>query len=341
MMKKGKRSRYSNKFKLELTRMHIEERMSYRVISKRLKEKYSLRISKNTICKIVNEIASYSKGDIMIKEEYKPQWEGYLSVDDKYFSVGGEKIMILIATDSSGDIIHNEVINPVEQNRIDDFFYFIDKRLNYPIKGITTDLDEMLEKSIKKQFSGKILHQKCLKHAMDTVDKILQLHQMKKEIERANKFTESIHSDYLRDFQEKERIYNLCQEAFYTSDRKLTLRIIDELRRQEEKYPKLIKFINRHLENLISHQKDTLIKKTNNISGNVNRRLMRRLKTIESFNSIQSAENYLNLYKNFLRLKPFTDCRGKNKYKNGKSPLEVCGVKLKTKDWLKNAVSFC
>jgi hypothetical protein len=68
---------------------------------------------------------------------------------------------------------------------------------------------------------------------------------------------------------------------------------------------------------------------------------MRRLKTIESFNSIQSAENYLNLYKNFLRLKPFTDCRGKNKYKNGKSPLEVCGVKLRTKDWLKNAVSFC
>jgi len=60
---------------------------------------------------------------------------------------------------------------------------------------------------------------------------------------------------------------------------------------------------------------------------------MRRLKTNESFNSIQSAENYLNFYKNYLRLKLFTDCRGKSKYKNGKSPLEVCGDKLKTKDY--------
>lgn len=26
--------------------------------------------------------------------------------------------------------------------------------------------------------------------------------------------------------------------------------------------------------------------------------------------------------------------------KNGKSPLEVCGVSLKSKDWIKNAVTF-
>jgi len=102
------RQRYSRNFKVEITRMHVEERMSYRVISKRIKEKYSIKISKNTICKMVNEIACYSKGDIKIKQEYSPNWEGYLTVDDKYFSVGGNKKLILTATDSSGDIIHLE-----------------------------------------------------------------------------------------------------------------------------------------------------------------------------------------------------------------------------------------
>jgi hypothetical protein len=67
---------------------------------------------------------------------------------------------------------------------------------------------------------------------------------------------------------------------------------------------------------------------------------MRRFKTIESFQKLIYAENYLNLYKNYLRFKPYTDCRGCNRYKNGKSPLEVCGVVLNNKDWLYNAISF-
>lgn len=98
--------------------------------------------------------------------------------------------------------------------------------------------------------------------------------------------------------------------------------------------------MNRHLDKLLTHQKDEKIKKTNNIAENINRRLMIRLKTIESFKNFNSAKNYLNLYKNYLRFKPYTDCKGNNKIKNGKSPLEVCGVVLKSKDWLKNALTF-
>lgn len=172
---------------VELTRMHLEERMSYRVISKRIKEKYSIRISKNTICKMVNQIAKCSKGDIKIKQEYNPRWQGYLTVDDKYFSVNGEKKLILIATDSSGDIVHLEIFNEVEQGKIDQFFYFIDKHLKYPVIAITTDLDEMLEKSISKQYGNKILHQKYLKHATDTIDKIIQLKQKRKKLQLTEK----------------------------------------------------------------------------------------------------------------------------------------------------------
>ena len=64
------------------------------------------------------------------------------------------------------------------------------------------------------------------------------------------------------------------------------------------------------------------------------------MNTIESFKNFSNAENYLNLYKNFLRFKPYTDCKGTNKFMNGKTPLEIYGVMLKSKDWLKNALTF-
>lgn len=81
--------------------MQVEERMSYRVISKLMNENYLIRISKNTICQMVNEIARCAKGDIKIKQAYRHKWQGYLTVDDKYFSVDGNKKLILTATDSS------------------------------------------------------------------------------------------------------------------------------------------------------------------------------------------------------------------------------------------------
>jgi transposase-like protein len=341
------RQRYTREFKLEITRMHVEERMSYRVISKRMKEKYSIGISKNTICRMVNEIACYSKGDIKIKQEYSPQWQGYLTVDDKYFSVDGNKKLILTATDSSGDLIHLEIFNQVEQHKVDKFFGFIEKRLKYPVKAITTDLDEMLEKSISKQYGNKVLHQKCLKHAMDAIDRIIQLKQKRKKLQTTSLNDKEEYLKNFDEYQEAQRIYDICKKALYSKEKKDSIDRLNQLINYEngnpslcEKYPGLSRFIKRHLDKLLTHQKDLKIKKTNNIAENINRRLMIRLKTIESFKNFNSAENYLNLYKNYLRFKPYTDCRGRNKIKNGKSPLEVCGVVLKSKDWLKNAVSF-
>lgn len=335
------KQRYSRNFKLELTRMHVEERMSYRVISKRIKEKHSIRISKNTICNMVNEIAGYSKGDIKIKQEYSPKWKGYLTVDDKYFSVNGNNKLILTATDITGDLIHLEMFNQIEQHSIDDFFLFIEKHLSYPIKAITTDLDEMLEKSISKQYGKKVLHQKCLKHAMNTIDRIIKLKQKRKKFQMTSINDKEEYQKNLSEYQEAEKIYDVCKKAVYTKKKKDSIRIVNQLTNYyKEDYPELDKFFIKHINKLLTHQSDENISKTNNIAENINRRLMIRLKTIESFRNFSTAENYLNLYKNYLRFKPYTDCRGKNKLKNGKSPLEVCGVTLKSKDWLKNAVAF-
>jgi transposase-like protein len=321
--------------------MHTEERMSYRVISKRVREEYLIRISKNTVCRIVNEIAGQSKGDIAIKQEYQPQWSGYINVDDKYIRLGGKKNMMLVATDQTGDVVHTELLEVEEQQRIDEFFRFIKEHLHYRFKGVTTDLDEMLEKSIVKELGNDVPHQKCLKHALDNIVKIVELVQKKKRITKLQEAGRTSAEEYKKadlEYVEAETIYLMSKKMLYSAGEDISLELIRELSRYGKKYPKLCEFFDRHLECLLTHQRVPAISKTNNIAENINRQLMRRLKTIESFQSFSTAENYLNLYKNYLRFKPYTDCRGRNKIKNGKAPLEVCGALLKSKDWLKNSI---
>jgi hypothetical protein len=66
----------------------------------------------------------------------------------------------------------------------------------------------------------------------------------------------------------------------------------------------------------------------------MDRQLKRRLKTIESFQHRETAIAYMNLLVGYLRLKPYTDCRGARQHLNGKSRLQAAGVKIHPQNWL-------
>lgn len=94
-------------------------------------------------------------------------------------NIKGKKKVSLIAKDKSGDIVHEELFNYTEQNNYDEFFRFIKRRLNYPFKGITTDLDPMLSKSIKTVIAEGITHQLCLKHSLDNIYRMVKYQSLK------------------------------------------------------------------------------------------------------------------------------------------------------------------
>jgi hypothetical protein len=72
----------------------------------------------------------------------------------------------------------------------------------------------------------------------------------------------------------------------------------------------------------------------------MNRQFERRLKTIEAFQSVETVFQYQNLYRNYLRFKPYTDCRGARDPCNGRSPMQVCQAVLPSTDWLKLAIRY-
>lgn len=59
--RRDKYKHYSSGFKEEIVGMHIEERMSFRVTSKRLKERFGIKISAGYLCKIFNDTLSRVK----------------------------------------------------------------------------------------------------------------------------------------------------------------------------------------------------------------------------------------------------------------------------------------
>lgn len=343
---------YSNGFKEQVVRMHIEERMSFRVISKRLKERFAVKISAGYLCKVFNETISKVKSSIQIKEQCQPQWEGYLIVDDKMINIKGEKKLSLIAKDRSGDIVHEELFDYIQQDRYDDFLRFIKLRLNYQFKSITTDLDPMLAKAIKTVLPEGCPHQLCLKHTLDNIYRSVKYQTLKVKLNKLEreaqigqwKHSEDIDQELIKLRGEVERIDKMIKQIkqfLWNKDRKrseaLLKRIIENY---AEKYPEVINLLKKKKESLLKHQLDNKIAKTNNDAENTNRQIKRRLKTIEAFQSRKNAENYLIIICNHLRMKPYTDCRGARKYRNGYSPLQLCQAKLNTNDWVKFSLNY-
>ena len=347
-------------FKLELARMHVEERMSYRVMAKRIDERFGKRIHPRVLCDMVNDVAAHAKGSLAMWQEFHPQWSGYLLVDDKYVSMRGTRLMSLVAADSTGDALHSEMLARPEQGEFTNFVRFIVERLEYPLKALTTDFDERFGRALEALNLGAILHQRCIWHGLQTVQRLLNhmvLRQRygqlrvrlareqqrmedrkpypdRSELERLAAELAALEREYHRQCDLLENL----REILYEPQPSVSREMFAAFRRSyRQNYPHVVAWLDEHLELMLVHQLDPNIPMTSNIAENLNKQMERRFKTIEAFQSLDTAWNYQNLIRNYLRFKPYTDCRGDRKIYNGKSPLEVCGVVLEHRDWVRQA----
>lgn len=274
--------------------------------------------------------------------------------------------MSLITVDSSGDPIHSELISEVTQDNYNHFFKYIIKLLEYPVKAVITDLDPMLEKAIKFVISGEIPHQKCIWHGMENIKRIINYQPVKRRYEQLIKRHDELDRSLLdkkgvhykaaveklveiqkdlektgAEYKEKEQMLYKINKMLFRKERDKTLKEFSQVkRRYNKKYPDVISFLRNNLVSLTMHQTDGNIPRTTVRAENINKQLQRRFKTIEGFEKNDSAFNYLNLIRNYLRFKLYTDCKRHRYHRNGKSPLELCQVKIVNCDWVKNLINW-
>ena len=359
-LRREKGQRYTVGFKLELARMHVEERMSYRVMAKRIDERFGKRVSPHALCDMVNEVAAHAKGSLAMQREFRPQWSGYLLLDDKNVSIRGKRVMSLVAVDKTGDALHSEMLERPEQEGFTDFVRFVVERLEYPLKGTTTDFDERFARALKALNLGHILHQRCIWHGLQIVQQLMKhevlrrrYHVLKSRLARAQenqedrkRYPDTSELDQIAaELAAVEQVYLLqCEllehlrDILYEPDPAASQEMFVAFRRRYWRpYPRVVAWLEVNLELMLVHQLDANIPTTNNIAENLNKQMERRFKLIEAFQSLDTAWNYQTLIRNYLRFKPYTDCRGERRIYNGMSPLEVCGVVLEHRDWVKLA----
>lgn len=354
------KKKYSLQFKMHIAKQHVEERRSYRVIAKRLAEETGKHIAPRVLCTWVNEIASRCKSSITVQHTYQPQWEGYLTVDDKYINVKGTKMFNLVAVDSSGDPLYVRMYREKTLEKYREFLHTIITELHYPVRAVISDLDPLLVRALGEEVPSPIPHQLCLWHAMEEVKRMIDYATVARKHAVLSKKIE----DFRAALMDHKPYYNTapCEqwekalaklqplyERHRTMLRALTAILFaraaadaqdafKQFRSRYAEYPQVIAWVAARWNGLCAHQKDHRIARTNVLAENLNKQLMRRLKTVEAFQSFRTAYNYVQLLTLYLRFKPYTDCRGSRKLRNGKTPLEVCNVHLAHHDWIKHAV---
>lgn len=357
-----------------MIKRHIEGKTSLRIIAKRLRETTYTNISSFTVFNAVRKASLNSKPSIEIIKELNPFLSGYLHLDGKGIKIKGEtkhSLTLFIGSDSKGFPIHQKLIEGENKLEIMGFIDEIEKKLNYPFKAIISDMQENIIYSVASK-NPKIPHQFCKTHILRGIDRVLKIKPIHSQLSKLLKKLRKLKSLFIYPYSPKKESF--LKELKTTKDKiaylkrkhkdilalrrylrmyvlsntpqkvEIRLKKIKKLRSKfKDKNKKIYFLINsliKYKENIFAHLKIPCIPYTNNRLENLIKQYERRLKTIEGFgNNLKATEGYLNLLGIYQCFKPYTDAKSYNRYKNGKSPLELAGVSTKGIDWVRFALN--
>jgi len=357
----GRRRSYSAEFIGEVVRRHVEGE-SYRVLARSIYRRTMRKVSPSSLQQMVAGVAVRCKTALEMSGDLQPRWAGFLVVDEKRVPVKGGSLWFYEALDTTGDVVHWRTVSECSVTEAVSFLEEV-QALGYNCLGITSDLDTSWTLAIERVYAEKP-HQYCIKHALAVLEQILGYRrtratkrQIKGQLRRSfeglplkkrtflikasEEFLDQWRKTRVRSHKalEIEELRELCGRILCARTQKTALDLLGVLRRKRTilttRKWKAVKFLERHWIRLMRHHNVKGLPRTNNMAETFNKQLKRRLKTIESFQHRHTAVSYMNLLVAYLRLKPYTDCRGQRKHLNGKSRLQAASVKISTRDWLK------
>lgn len=314
---------------------------------------------------MVFEIALRCQSAWEMSQALRPQWDGYITVDEKMCSVRGMQQWYYLAVDRTGDILHCCAVRELTVTEAMRFLREM-KALGVKVKGIVSDLDSVLTLAIARVYPD-IPHQYCIKHALAAIEALVGFKRwrrmrtwnrshLREQFERlpgrwgswrtkaVEKFEQSW--EETKAVTERHRVLErLCEASrmiLIAHTEQEARDRLNHLRRGRHPIPgerrNVVAFFDRHWERLTAHHRLKGLDRTNNMCETVNRQIERRLKTIEAFQHRSTSVAYMNLLIAYLRQRPYTDCRGRRKRLNGKSRLEAAGVHLQGENWVKLAL---
>jgi hypothetical protein len=267
----------------------------------------------NWVC----ELGGMAKTPLEVSAELQPHWGGFLGIDGKAIYVKGNKHCLLVGVDHpTQDLVHALVL---EAETAEGFARLeTEARLDagYPLYGVVSDFGPGFVQTHRDHF-GAVPFQACRVHFDRRLDSDIP---KSKWSRKAPLYAEL-----------KDRIRKVLYAPTYDEACR-HLRALTEERRRFKGIGKVnvIRALERNFDIYMTHLFTPGLPADNNVTENVIKQLNKKLRLMEGFESLESAERYVRLLVGCYRFKRFTDsCNG-----NGKSPLELAGIDLQGLDWL-------
>jgi transposase-like protein len=287
------------------------------VLAAMFERRFGQSVGRATLNNWVHELGGQAKTPLEVSAELQPRWGGFLGIDGKAIFIRGKQHCLLIGVDHpTQDLVHALVL---EAETAEGFARLeTEARLDagYPLYGVVSDFAPGFVQTHRDHF-GAVPFQACRVHFDRRLDSDIPKFSWSK---RAPLYAEL-----------KDRIRAVLYANSLDEARSLLSDLVAERARfKGTGRVDTLRGLERNFDIYTAHHLMPGLPADNNVTENVIKQLNKKLRLMEGFESIESAERYVRLLVGCYRFKRFTDsCRG-----NGKSPLELAGIDLQGRDWL-------
>jgi hypothetical protein len=276
-------------------------------------------VSRVTLNEWVDERGGRALTPLEVSASLQPRWGGFLGVDGKAIFVAGKERCLLTGVDqTTQDVVHALVLDGETEDGFEQLVRESVTEAGYPLKGLVMDAAGPFVAAHANYFSRLPL-QLCRVHASRRLDF---------DIAKAKRSPDAA----LR-VELKDRVRGvLFAPTELEARRRLDALITDRDRYRALSRRNVVGALEKSFELYMTHHRVEGMPADANITENVIKQLGKKLRLMEGFATMESAERFSRLLVGCYRFKRFTDsCRRDD---NGKSPLELAGVDLEGIDWL-------
>lgn len=301
----------------EGTRLYFDSGASYRSVGRKLNTE-----AKTAYRKII-ALGFNCKSPMETSLEFKPNWSGYLIVDGDSIRIASIRESLLLGVDAvTQDIPHAILAEHEDGLNFTHLLLVLKSPIGYQFKGIISDGDPSVQESIKVVLPG-VPYQYCVRHFEKELYRYIryQFTQKRGHWREADRFLESSRKLLYANNHETAHEYMLAIS-------------MDPGFKKAGLGPAINK-IKVNFSDLTRHHFHPGMPRTSNIGEGVISRLDSKINQADGYKCHDTAWATLKMLIMRYRFKVFTDCRKKNKHKNGKSPLELSGVDVSKLNWIR------
>jgi len=301
-------------------RLYVQGLPSYRVLSVLLEGRLGRPVGRATLNGWVDELGGRAKSPVEVSAELQPpSWSGFLGVDGKAIFVAGKEAALLVGVDQgTHDVVHAVVAEFEGEEAFERLVREAITEAGYPLEGLVMDAAPPFLAAYANYFGHAPL-QLCRIHASRRLDFTI------------SKATRSPDAPLRAELKDRVRA------VLFASTEGRARRLFRGLLADRDRYEGLgrrdtLGAMERSFERYMTHHRVEGMPADTNITENVIKQLGKKLRLMEGFASLESAERFSRLLVGCYRFKRFTDsCRRDN----GKSPLQMAGVETDGTEWLR------